>query len=336
MPQTKAKGHVLVAGPCYYPLGQRTGYGGMERLASLVAQEMAVQGWDVDVVGGARSQQIEGCRVWRGQLEGSFFEAEVAAWQEYGWLRGSNEFVVDFSHFHLFRMDGFPGVSWIWHDPYLMQPKVPLQGLFALSKWQAERHFERTHQSIGVLDPICADPKEFFYDPRVTVGDRWFSLAIFDANKGQKEAALLAEEAGICLDLGGKPVDKTVVDAVKEVEKRTQGRVRYLGELVGDQKSNLMRSCKGMLYWPSYPEGYGEAHSHKLVEALMMGVPCVVRDQGAMREVFGMQSGAILTNDSQKIGLDTRPGAEISRHATAEWSVQATTQRILDAVKVKA
>ena len=331
MTRIKAKGHVLVAGPCFYPLGQRTGYGGMERLASLVAEEMAVLGWEVDVVGGARSQQIEGCRVWRGPLEGSFFEAEQAAWQEYGWLLGSTELVVDFSHSHLFRMDGFPGISWIWHDPYLMQPKVPSNGVFALSKWQAQRHFERTRQQIGVCDPICADTAEFFFDKSVETTDRWFSLGIFDANKGQKEAALLAEKAGICLDLGGRPVDKAVVDGVKEVEKRTHGRVRYLGELVGEAKTNLMRSCRGMLYWPSYPEGFGEAHSHKLVEALMMGKPCVVRDQGAMREVFGELAYVTPAWDGALMWVSE----DISCRATARWSVQATTSRILDAVKVK-
>ena len=346
----KFPGHLLIAGPCFYPLGGE-GYGGMERLATLVARELAAQGYEVDVVGGARSNQIPGCRVWRGALEGSFIEAEAQAGKEYAWLLDTGvEAVIDFSHSHYSRNGRGPGISWIWHDPYLMQPPVPQSGLFALSDWQARRHQKKTGQTIEVLDPICADPKLFFYDPKVNPSSRWLSLGILDANKGQREAAELAEERGIELDIVGKGVDEKVVRAVMEVEKRTGGRVRYLGEWTKGEaaKVEMMRQHCGMLYWPSYPEGYGEAHSQKLVEALMLGMPTVVRDQGAMREVFG--DIAWLADDKligelfkrlpdSSCGPDVFGGAVgkwRSKKAANRWSVQAATQRILDACKVKA
>lgn len=327
-------GHILVAGPCFYPLGN-SGYGGMERLASLVSMELGRLGYEVDVVGGARSREIPGCRVWRGEMEGSFVEAEQQAWQEYGWLLATGiDFVIDFSHSHLFRLGKQPGVSWIWHDPHLMQPKVPFTGLYALSQWQAQRHQERTGQHIEVLDCICADPEVYFYDSKVGPGDRWFSLGILDANKGQREAALLAEEAGIGLDIAGKPVDEKVVRDIREVEKRTQGRVRYLGELtLGEMgKADLMRKARGMFYWPSYPEGYGEAHSQKLVEALMCGMPCVVRDQGAMSELFNKQAVVTVQPDFDIWSIRQ----DIAQIAKERWSTAVVTQRILDGVKVKA
>ncbi len=322
---------ILVSAPCFYPLGQ-IGYGGMERLAVLLAREWAKE-HDVVVVG-ARGSVVPGVGMFCGSEEGSFWEAELKAHQEYGWLSKDVDLTIDLSHSHFFSNE--PGASWIWHDPKLMNPQVPRTGLYALSQWQAKRHQEVTGQAIPVLDCICADPEVYYYDSKVKVGDRWFSLGIMDKNKGQLEAALIAEEAGIGLDIAGKPVNLDVVEAVKEVEKRTQGRIKYLGELkLGEiGKANLMRQARGMLYWPSYPEGFGEAHSQKLVEALMLGLPCVVRDQGAMREVFGTVAWCAQDEQEAKIlfGTNLVSPSWVAERAVERWSTPIVAQRILEVV----
>ena len=333
---------ILVTGPCYYPLGG-TGYAGMERLTALLAVEWA-KVHEVKVVGG-RGSALAGVETLAGAEVGSFEGAERAAFREFGWLLDWADVVIDLSHSHYFRRGEAPGASWIWHDPKLMQPPLPRTGVYALSQWQAKRHLEETGQHVEVLDCICADPAVYYYDERVEVGERWFSLGIFDANKGQKEAALIAEKAGIGLDLAGKPVDAEVVAVVKEVERRTHGRVKYLGELFGTKEA-FMRHARGMLYWPSYKEGFGEEHSHKLVEALMMGVPCLVRDQGAMMEVFG--SPAWISRDKEGLLRDiqraewaqTSAGglSYINRpfsaaKAASRWSVPNVARRIISEVE---
>ena len=320
---------LLVVAPCFYPLGQ-SGYSGIERLAVLLAREFARAKHKVEVIGASRSTGIEGCMVWRSSAEGSFVEAEEQAWKEYGWMASDFDFTIDLSHSHFFRRHGESGASWIWHDPKLMTPPVPLTGLYALSQWQATRHLEATHQTIPVLDCICADPEVYYYDSKVEVSDRWFSLGILDKNKGQREAALLAEEAGIKLDIAGKPVDDDVVREIREIEKRTQGRVRYLGELkLGEVgKAKLLRQARGMLYWPSYPEGFGEAHSQKLVEALMLGLPCIVRDQGAMAEVFGDMALVVPEWNTPFAWISD----QIAERAAKSWSAPIVAQRILEVV----
>ena len=294
----------------------------------LVAGGMRAEGEEVVVVGG-RGSRGEGVR--EGSAIGSFVEAEEVAWQEWGWLREWAEVVVDFSHSHYFRRDGFRGVSWIWHDPYMMEPPVPPSGVYGLSEWQAERQLKKTGRRIGVLDCICGEEGEFHYQ-KVKRDDFFFSLGILDVNKGQAALAEVAEQTGVRLVIAGKAVSAAVVERVREVEERTKGRVRYLGEVTDAERDSLLGRCQALLYRPSYPEGYGEAHSHKAVEALMMGVPCVVYDQGAMREVLG--DYATVTKDMGGVLTKWEPWGENRRKALAEkaaarWSVEAVVERIL-------
>ena len=317
---------VLVVGPCVYPLG-RGGYGGMEKLTMLVAGGMRERGHEVVVVGGRGS---EGEGVYGGSGIGDFSEAERVVWEEYRWLREGVDVVLDFSHSHFFRRDAFRGVSWIWHDPYLMEPPVPDVRVYALSEWQVRRHEERTGRRLGVLDPICADVERCHYEKRKREGF-FFSLGILDANKGQAEIAEIAEIVGVELVVAGHAVSGEVVGRVRAVEERTKGRVRYVGEVSDEERDDYLQKAQALIYRPSYPEGYGEAHSHKTVEALMMGTPCVVYDQGAMREVLG--GYAMVTEDMESALTKWEPWGEdrrreLAERAAARWSVEATVERI--------
>ena len=287
---------VLLSAPCVYPLGG-SGYGGMERLCVLVAAGLRARGHEVTVVGGNGS---DGEGVYAGSASGDYLESEEVAWREYSWLLGKSEVVLDFSHSHFWRTEQgrVPGLSLIWHDPRMMRPRMPTSNVCALSAWQARRFTEETGQVCGELDVICGDEAVYYHDGSVVRGERWLAIGVMQPQKGNLEAARLARKLGVGLDIIGPHGDAAYEQAV--LSECSPPQVVYHGEVSHPDKMRLLRECVGLIYPVSYPPGMGEAHSHKLVEALMCGTQGVILDQGAMKEVF--QGHAWLASDGEEMG----------------------------------
>ncbi len=321
---------VLLAAPCVYSIrGLKEGrYGGMEKLTVLLAMGLREMGHEPTIVG-ARGSRLDGIQVLEGTRSGTFQQAEWAAFLEHKWLLPYQDVVLDMSHSHYFREGGKPGLSFIWHDPKIMQPPVPYSEVYALSQWQADRHLEMTRQQIDVLDCICAPTDTYHYDARAELGDRWVSIGILDDNKGQYEAVQLAKWAGIRLDVIGKTVKRSIQQAIEYISAETDGRIFYRGEVSEEDKMRYLRRARGLIYVPSYQEGFGEAHSHKMVEALMMGVPCFSTGQGAIQEVFGGQVGATITDtvDTLESEVALAEGSTLPQQDFRERIAQAATER---------
>ncbi|MEE9584765.1 MAG: glycosyltransferase [Candidatus Brocadiales bacterium] len=316
---------VLIVAPQLRPVGV-DGYGGVERLCSLFAGELRRVGHEVAVACSRESVLPEGVRhVDTGPA------SDVESLLSYRGLMHRVNCVLDFSHSHLLpQMYPYRCISVIWHDPKIQKYPEPSYNVVALSRWQAKRFKDVYGQKARVLSPICADPAVYYYDPQVEVSDRFLSIGVMTPDKGNLQAVRLAQEVGAHIDVVGQAHDRPYTQAVvEEVAKCPEGECRAIIDksFTDRERADLFRQARALLYPVSYPKGYGEAHSMKMVEAMMCGTPCITYDQGAMRELTGV---ALYKNEGElastikeiKEGTLGHHRQWLAKTATEHYSVQ--------------
>lgn len=316
---------VLIVAPQLRPVGV-DGYGGVERLCSLFAGELRRVGHEVAVACSRESVLPEGVRhIDTGHTRLNEFEAM----RSYRGLIQRLDVILDFSHEHsLVANYSLPAISVIWHDPKIEKYPEPSYNVVAMSRWQAKRFREVYGQKARVLSPICGDPAVYYYDPKVEVSDRFLSIGVMTENKGNLEAVRLAQEVGAHIDVVGQGHDRACAQAVvEEVSKCPEGECRAIMDraFTDKERADLFRQARALLYPVSYPKGYGEAHSMKMVEAMMCGVPCISYGRGGIAEMENVvrvktekEFSASLVNP---YASRFRRGA-ISELATEEYSAQ--------------
>tara|TARA_Y100000310_G_scaffold343543_1_gene451721 strand:+ start:830 stop:1861 length:1032 start_codon:yes stop_codon:yes gene_type:complete len=279
---------ILIIGPTAFPYMDYRTYGGIEMLCGLFAQELSKH-HTVAIASPPGTTlppsviKIDIPANWD-SVKGEY--NAIAYFQQHLKAVG---IVLDFTHNHaaVRSFPDIPHISMIWHDPMIMKTATPDKNVAALSQWQASRFLESTGRPAKVLDAICADPDVFAYEEDSPISDRFVAIGIVDFRKGHLIAAEMCLEMGAPLDIVGPGHDKTYEMAIKTLlNEHPRNGVVYHSEVDHQTKLRLLKQSKGLLYPVNFPEGYGESHSMKMVEALMLGVPCVTWDQGAMMEVF--------------------------------------------------
>lgn len=315
---------ILVMGPMAYSWGG-DGYGRVERLCGLLVGGLAEAGYELVVVCPVGSELVGG--ITRVESDVDVVYGELRAYERVREVVSSLgiDFVLDLSHQHLLRVrDGWPGLSWIWHDPMVnVGVRWPRDGLMALSGWQARRFREVVGVDCGVLDIHMVGGG--YRHEAVEGSGRWLWLGRLDRDKGVMEAVSVFEESGDRLDVVGPGMDIEVVRMMKMVEKETMGRIRWLGEVSEDEKLRYLKSALGLWYWPEFGEGVSEAHSMKTVEAVCCGLPVLMRNKEPYPEVF---HGLVQYMDEPEVRVVERDRGWLSERALEEWSVKAVVRRI--------
>jgi glycosyltransferase involved in cell wall biosynthesis len=184
-----------------------------------------------------------------------------------------------------------------------MQPPAPLRNVVALSEWQAERFRRIQKQECRVLDPICGDGDYLVPGSAEDVGghpeglpslqdDYLLFVGILSPDKGALEAVRICKSLKQKLHLSGPTpthsfYNRVLQEYADSVLAECDGvDIVHHGEVSETVKVMLMQGAKALLYTVGYPPGKGEAHSHKSIEAMLCGTPCIIYDQGAMAEVI--------------------------------------------------
>jgi glycosyltransferase involved in cell wall biosynthesis len=276
-----------VVSPMIYPLGKQ-GYAGIERLVvyflkGLLANQMRF----LTCICPSGSILPRGVRrVEAGVPVYDFLEPALAPTLA---IVGSQaECWLDFSHSKaLGRMARqVPHLSPIWHDPMIMTPPAPPRNVVCLSHWQLERFHAVYHQEAVVLDPHCTDG-DYFVPGTETRGDYLVYLGKLHPTKGAGLAIDACKRFGQRLVVIGTATPGDPPEYAQAVKAACDGdQIVFHGPAVGDQKLRIFQQAKALFYAVDYPEGQGEAHSHKSIEPPLCGTPVILYDQGAMREVF--------------------------------------------------
>ncbi|WP_280151411.1 glycosyltransferase family 4 protein [Piscinibacter sp. XHJ-5] len=114
-------------------------------------------------------------------------------------------------------------------------------------------------------------------------GDELFFVSRLCRDKAPHEAIDIAVDAGMRLTLAGRidPIDRGFFE--REVEPRlAHPLVRYAGEVSEDEKLELMRHARALLFPIDWPEPFGLV----MIEAMACGTPVVARPKGAAPEVI--------------------------------------------------
>jgi glycosyltransferase involved in cell wall biosynthesis len=171
-------------------------------------------------------------------------------------------------------------------------------------------------------------------------GDHLLFLGRFSPDKGAREAALAAHEAGVDLIIAAKMRQPDEVEYFHdEVEPLLDSSVRYVGEIGMQRKLELLGSARALLNPIRWPEPFGLV----MIEALACGTPVLTLRSGAAPEIvdhgitgFVCDSDAELVSAIDQIGRLDR--AACRRAVEARFSAARMVsdhlklyQRLLDA-----
>jgi len=138
-------------------------------------------------------------------------------------------------------------------------------------------------------------------------GDHYLFLGRFSSDKGAREAALAAHEAGVELVLAAKMREPGEVEYFHtQVEPLLDSSVRYVGEVGMQEKLELLGSARALLNPIRWPEPFGLV----MIEALACGTPVLTFPWGAAPElVDDGTTGFVCDSDADLVAAIGRVGA---------------------------
>jgi glycosyltransferase involved in cell wall biosynthesis len=114
-------------------------------------------------------------------------------------------------------------------------------------------------------------------------GDYVLFLGRFSPEKGAREAIEIARAAGVPLILAAKMREQLEIDYFHDaIEPLLDEGARYVGEVSGQEKAQLIGSARALLNPIRWPEPFGLV----MIEALACGTPVLARRAGASPEII--------------------------------------------------
>lgn len=170
---------------------------------------------------------------------------------------------------------------------------VPQTALIAISHDQASR------STVPVSAVIHHGVRPEDFPVGAGDGDYLLFLGRFSPDKGAREAALAAHEAGVDLIIAAKMRHPDEVAYFHDqVEPLLDRSVRYVGEVGIQRKLELLGSARALLNPIRWPEPFGLV----MIEALACGTPVLTRRSGAAPEIVddGV-TGFVCDSDSELV-----------------------------------
>lgn len=181
---------------------------------------------------------------------------------------------------------------------------VPPVALVAISQDHA------SHSAVPVSAVIHHGVRPEEFPVGAGDGDYLLFLGRFSPDKGAREAALAAHEAGVDLVLAAKMREPGEIEYFHtQVEPLLDSRVRFVGEVAMERKLELLGSARALLNPIRWPEPFGLV----MIEALACGTPVVTLRWGAAPELVddGI-TGFVGESDSDLVAAIGRLG-ELNR-----------------------
>ncbi|HEX8091554.1 MAG TPA: glycosyltransferase [Blastocatellia bacterium] len=143
-----------------------------------------------------------------------------------------------------------------------------------VSRTLAELHCRSRYVWNGV------DPSEYIFSESKDDYFLFMSTMNWGVKKGLDVALSLSSELGFKLVVAGTGQDYESINRAAEMCSRIGAR--YVGDVRGREKAELLAGAKGFLF----PTKLDEAFGLGMVEALMSGTPVICSDRGACPEII--------------------------------------------------
>ena len=131
------------------------------------------------------------------------------------------------------------------------------------------------------------DPAEYIYSE--TKDDYFLFMSAMDwgIEKGIETALALSQEIGFKLVVAGTAISYEIINKVSEMCR--VANARYVGDVRGREKAELLAGARGFLF----PTRVSEAFGLGMVEAMMSGTPVICSDKGACPELVSADVGFV-------------------------------------------
>ena len=309
------------------------GYGGTERVVSLLTEELVRRGHEVTLFASGDSvtsaRLVAACR--RSLRLDKHCVDQMAhhlVMLEHVFQRAAEfdvvHFHVDYLHFPLSRRQRFPHVTTL-HGRLDIPDLVPLYQEFrdmpVVSISDAQRSPLRwANWQATVYHGLPEDRYRFRPEP----GGYFAFLGRISPEKRVDRAIEIAKRVGVPLKIAAKVdrVDQDYFEAVVEPLLRDR-LIEYLGEIGDGEKDEFLGNAAALLFPIDWPEPFGLV----MIEAIACGTPVIAYRQGSVDEVMEQgRTGFIVQSlvDAVEAG---RKVMELSRAHCREVFEQRFTAR---------
>ncbi|MEW6212840.1 MAG: glycosyltransferase [Acidobacteriota bacterium] len=141
------------------------------------------------------------------------------------------------------------------------------------------------HSNRYVLNGI--DPSEYIFSESKDDYFLFMATANWAVRKGLDVALSLSSRLGFKLVVAGTGPDYASINGVAQICARLGAR--YVGDVRGEKKAELLAGAKGFLF----PTKVDEAFGLGMAEALMSGTPVICSDRGACPEIISSDVGFV-------------------------------------------
>ena len=139
------------------------------------------------------------------------------------------------------------------------------------------------------------DPAEYIYSESKDDYFLFMSTMDWGTQKGLDTVLSLARKVGFKLVVAGTGESYERIEKVQEMCR--EAGAKYVGDVRGQEKAELLAGAKGFLF----PTKLDEAFGLGMVEALMSGTPVICSDRGACREIITSEVGFVCSAEDQYI-----------------------------------
>ncbi len=308
------------------------GYGGIERIVSMLAEELTRRGHEVTLFAAPGSQTSAKLV---SVFDRSLSEANIP-WSNPIWnlrnlsmafeIANKGAFDVVHSHLDLWALF-FQGISRVpiihtMHNPlYRTNADATKDDRLRLFTEEAHRtnivFISKSARKLAMVDMPKSrviyngiDLEHFRFNKKG--GEHFVWIARMNKHKGVENAIAAAEKLNAKLLLAGRidPTQQEYFD--KTIKPHLNKQIQYVGELKDNELSDFYGSAKALLYPIEWEEPFGLV----VAEAMACGTPVIAYRRGSMEELIkDGESGFVIESDIEKLVEAMRKIDQIDRNA---------------------